>query len=77
MVSDSNMPPRNDDNTWESNANLIVHRLDTIDEELKEMNKRLSHLERNVWSLQAKAAVIGGISGLLISGVGLLVRLVQ
>ena len=50
------------DKSWESNANLIVHRLDTIDNELREMNKRLSHLERSVWSLQAKAAVIGGIS---------------
>lgn len=77
MGSDSKMPSRNDDNTWESNANLIVHRLDTIDGELKEVNKRLGHLERSVWSLQAKAAVIGGISGLLISGIGLFVKVVQ
>jgi len=65
------------DNSWESNANLIVHRLDTIDTELREMNKRLSHLERNVWSLQAKAAVIGGLSGLVISGISFLTKVVQ
>jgi len=65
------------DKSWESNANLIVHRLDTIDNELREMNKRLSHLERSVWSLQAKAAVIGGISGLLISSIGILTKVVQ
>lgn len=74
--SDSNMSPEQD-NSWESNANLIVHRLDTIDTELREMNKRLSHLERNVWSLQAKAAVIGGLSGLVISGISFLTKVVQ
>lgn len=71
------MPQNNKENTWESNANLIVHRLNTIDDELKEMNKRLSHLERSVWSLQAKAAVIGGVSGLLISSIGLVLKAVQ
>lgn len=77
MDWDSNMTPEQDNSTWERNSNLIVHRLNTIDEELREVNKRLGHLERNVWSLQAKAAVIGGISGLLISSIGLIMKVVQ
>jgi len=68
------MTPQQTDNSWEKDASLVLHRLNTIDEELKEMNKRLSHLERSVWSLQAKAAVMGGVAGLIISGIGLLMR---
>jgi hypothetical protein len=68
------MTPQQPDTTWEKDASLVLHRLNTIDDELKEMNRRLSHLERSVWSLQAKAAVMGGIAGLLISGIGLLLR---
>jgi|TARA_R110000824_G_scaffold177726_1_gene357254 hypothetical protein len=64
------------DTSWERDANLVLHRLDTIDEELKEMNKRLGHLERNVWSLQAKAAFIGGSAGLVISVCGILINMV-
>ena len=68
------MTPQQPDNSWDKDANLVLHRLNTIDDELKEMNKRLSHLERSVWSLQAKAAVMGGVAGLIISGIGLLMR---
>ena len=68
------MTPQQTDNSWDKDANLVLHRLNTIDDELKEMNKRLSHLERSVWSLQAKAAVMGGVAGLIISGIGLLMR---
>jgi hypothetical protein len=68
------MTPQQTDNSWDKDASLVLHRLNTIDDELKEMNKRLSHLERSVWSLQAKAAVMGGVAGLIISGIGLLMR---
>jgi hypothetical protein len=64
-----------DHTTWENDANLVEHRLNTIDATLKEMNKRLSHIERSVWTLQAKAAVIGGISGMIISVIGLWIRM--
>ena len=72
MGSVSNMP--SDHTSWENDANLVEHRLNTIDITLKEMNKRLSHIERSVWTLQAKAAVIGGISGMIISLVGLMLK---
>lgn len=62
------------DTTWEKDASLVVHRLNTIDDHLKETNIRLTHLEKSVWTLQAKAAVIGGISGLAISGISLLFK---
>lgn len=68
------MTPQHTDNSWDKDANLVLHRLNTIDAELKEMNKRLSHLERSVWSLQAKSALLGGVAGLVISGIGLLLK---
>ena len=68
----SNMTDK--DTSWEKDANLVLHRLDSIDNELVDMNSRLRHIEKNVWVLQAKSAVIGGMAGLAVTLISLLMK---
>lgn len=75
MDWDSNMTPsKQQSDTWDKDANLVLHRLDTIDSELKNIEKRLRHIEKSVWVLQAKAAIVGGIAGMATGLISLLMR---
>ena len=42
-------------NGWSSDAKLVLHRLDKIDEELRDIEKRLRQIEGKIWVLQTKA----------------------
>tara|TARA_R100000152_G_scaffold20045_1_gene12903 strand:- start:582 stop:800 length:219 start_codon:yes stop_codon:yes gene_type:complete len=65
---------RNQSESWEKDANLVLHRLDTIDSELKNIDSRLRHIEKSVWVLQAKSAVIGAIAGMASALVSLFIK---
>jgi len=58
-------------NGWTEDAKLVLHRLDKIDQELRDIEKRLRHIEGRMWVLQTKAAFIGSLAAI---GVTLLLR---
>jgi|TARA_Y100000310_G_C20692379_1_gene823186 hypothetical protein len=58
-------------NGWSNDAKLVLHRLDKIDQELRDIEKRLRHIEGKMWVLQTKAAFIGSIAAM---GVTVLLR---
>lgn len=60
-------------NGWTEDAKLVLHRLDKIDHELRDIEKRLRHIEGKIWVLQTKAAFIGAITAV---GVTFLMRFV-
>ena len=68
------MTPNKQSESWEKDANLVLHRLDTIDDELKNIDGRLRQIEKSVWVLQAKAAIIGGIAGMVTGILSLFIR---
>jgi len=49
----------------EASLEIIVHRLDKIDSDLTDIESRLRSIERSVWVLQTKAALIGAVAGMV------------
>ena len=45
-------------NGWSEDAKLVLHRLDKIDQELRDIEKRLRQIEGKMWVLQTKAAFV-------------------
>lgn len=63
----------NERNGWSEDAKLVLHRLDKIDQELRDIEKRLRHIEGRIWVLQTKSMFIGGIAAV---GVTVLMRFI-
>ena len=58
-------------NGWSEAAKLVLHRLDKIDQELRDIEKRLRQIEGKMWVLQTKAAFISMVAA---TGVTILMR---
>ena len=58
-------------NGWSEDAKLVLHRLDKIDQELRDIEKRLRQIEGKMWVLQTKAAFISMVAA---TGVTILMR---
>jgi len=54
-------------NGWSEDAKLVLHRLDKIDQELRDIEKRLRHIEGRMWVLQTKAAFIGSLTAISVT----------
>jgi len=54
-------------NGWSEDAKLVLHRLDKIDQELRDIEKRLRHIEGRMWVLQTKAAFIGSLAAISVT----------
>ena len=57
-------------NGWDQYKRLVIAELERTNQRLDNMDKRLSHIERNIAILQTKAAVwAAGIAAILSSGI--------
>ena len=61
-------------NGWKMNERMVLHRLDRIDRELHGIDKRLRQIEGKMWVLQTKAAILGGVAGVVPSLIFFLLR---
>jgi len=62
------------ENGWSESAKLVLHRLNKIDSELRDIETRLRHIEGKLWVLQTKAAFVGTIAAV---GVTLIMRFIS
>ena len=54
-------------NGWSSDAKLVLHRLDKIDQELRDIEKRLRQIEGKIWVLQTKALFMSAMAATAIT----------
>lgn len=50
-------------NGWTSDAKMVLHRLDRIDRELRDIEGRLQKIEGKLWVLSTKASLFGALAG--------------
>lgn len=54
-------------NGWSEDAKLVLHRLDKIDTELRDIESRLRQIEGKLWVLQTKAAFVGTFAAVAVT----------
>ena len=60
------------ENGWSQYQNLVLHRLESMEERLVHVAGRLRKIEGRFWVLDTKAGMMGGIAGFIAAAVPML-----